>query len=207
MTQSWLSSFMSINRSSPASINYAPFLEQNILTPTDLEKVIHTFIFSRLDYCNSLLSGIKQKSLSHLQLVQNSAARLLTGFNRRQHITPVLASLHWLPVCFRIDFKIFLITFKAASGLAPSYITYILIPYEPAGSLRSSGTALLTISKSSLKTKGAFIMRAPRLWNALHEEMRLAGSVTSFKSLLKTHCQRLAFMWCGPFLFNLIPTV
>ena len=89
--------------------------------------------------CDSFLSGINQKSLSRLQLVQNSAARLLTGFNRRQHITPVSASVHWLPVCFRIHFKILLITFKARSGRAPSYITDILIPYEPACSLRSSG--------------------------------------------------------------------
>ena len=102
---------------------------KHMLTPPDLEKVILTFICSRLAYCNSLLSSIHQKSLSCLQLVQNSAARLLTGFNRRQHITPILASLHWLPVCFRIDFKILLITFKAHSGMAVSYITDILIPY------------------------------------------------------------------------------
>ena len=125
---------------------------KHMLTPPDLEKVIHAFIFSRLDDCNSLLSGINRKSLSCLQLVQNSAARLLTGFNRHQHITPILASIHWLPVCFRIDFKILLITFKARSGLAPSYIADILIPYEPARSLRSSGGALLTVPKSRLTT-------------------------------------------------------
>ena len=100
---------------------------------SDLEKIIHAFIFSRLDYCKSLLSGIKQKSLSHLQLIQNAAARLLTGFNRRHQIIPVLASFHWLPVHFRIDFKILLITFKAR--LAPSYITDMLTLYEPARSL------------------------------------------------------------------------
>ena len=114
--------------------------------------------------------------------------RLLTGFNTYQHtITPILASLHWLPVCFRIDFKILLITFKARSGLAPSYITDILIPYEPARSLRSLDRALLTLPKSRLKTKGdlAFAIRASQIWNALPEEIRLAGSVNSFKSLLK----------------------
>ena len=67
-------------------------------------------------------------------------------------------------------------------------------------SLRSSGGALLTVPKLRLKTRGdyAFTMRAPRIWNALPEEIRLAGSVNSFKSLLKTHFYRLAFMWCGP---------
>ena len=180
-----------------------------MLTPPDLEKVIHAFIFSRLDYCNALLSGLNQKPLSRLQLVQNSAARLLNGFNRRHHITPISASLHLLPVCLRIDFKILLITFKAQSGLAPSYIKDILIPYEPARSLRSSDRALLTIPKSRLKTKWdrVFAIRAPRLWNALPEEIRLAGSVNSFESLLKKHFYRLSFMCCGPFMFIFTPSV
>ncbi|KAK0155946.1 hypothetical protein N1851_001518 [Merluccius polli] len=160
---------------------------KHFLSQPDLEKVIHTLIFSRLDYCNSLLTGINHKSLSRLQLVQNSAARLLTGFNRRHHITPVLASLHWLPVRFRIDFKIVLITFKARRGLAPEYITDMLT--------LSAGDALLNVPRSRLKTIGdrAFSTRAPRLWNDLPAEIRLAESVNSFKSLLKTHFYRLAF--------------
>ncbi|KAF7651423.1 hypothetical protein LDENG_00111240, partial [Lucifuga dentata] len=125
-----------------------------------------------------------------------TAARLLTGFNRRHHITPILASLHWLPVRFRIDFKILLITFKAHLGLAPSYITEMLTPYESVRSLRSSGGTLLAVPKWRLKSKGdrAFAIRAPQLWNDLPEEIRLADSVPSFKSLLKTHFYRLAFM-------------
>lgn len=89
----------------------------------DFERVIHAFITSRLDYCNSLYVGLDQSSLHRLQLVQNAAARLLTGTKKREHITPVLASLHWLPVCFRIDFKILLLVFKILNGLAPSYLS------------------------------------------------------------------------------------
>ena len=66
---------------------------KSILSFKDLETVIHAFISSRVDYCNSLYLGICQSSLSRLQLVQN-AARLLTGTKTRQSITPVLASLH-----------------------------------------------------------------------------------------------------------------
>ncbi|KAF7641764.1 hypothetical protein LDENG_00272630, partial [Lucifuga dentata] len=119
-----------------------------------------------------------------------------SGFNRRHHITPILASLHWFPVQFRIEFKILLITFKALLGLAPSYITEILTPYEPVHSLRSSAGTLLAVPESRLKSKGgcAFAIRTLLLWNDLPEEIRLADSVPSFKSLLKTHFYRLAFM-------------
>ena len=80
-----------------------PFLNRH-----DLEKAIHAFISSRLDYCNALYVGLNQTSISRLQLGQNAAARFLTNTSRRAHITPVLHTLHCLPVRFRIDFKILL---------------------------------------------------------------------------------------------------
>lgn len=80
-------------------------------------------IISRLHYCNPLYVGLDQSSLHRLQLVQNSASRLLTGTKKREHITPVLASLHWLPVRFRIDFKILLLVFKILNGMAPPYLS------------------------------------------------------------------------------------
>ena len=166
------------------------------LSHTDLEKVIHAFIFSRLDYCNALYSGISKRNIQRLQSIQNAAARFLTGTKRSDHITPVLAVLHWLPVSFRIDFKILLLVFKALHGLAPAYIVDMLTPYEPDRSLRSSGRALLHVPKTRLLTRGdrAFAARAPRLWNALPGDLRQADSVSSFKSLLKTHFYRLAFL-------------
>ena len=82
------------------------------LSSADLEKVLHAFIGSRLDYCNALYSGISRRNVRRLQLVQNAAARFLTGARRRDHITPVLAALHCLPGCFRIDFKILLLVLK-----------------------------------------------------------------------------------------------
>ena len=77
---------------------------RHVLSQKDAKKLVHAFVTSRLDYCNSLLSGSSSKSLETLQLVQNSAARVLTRTRKRDHISPVLASLHWLPVKSRITF-------------------------------------------------------------------------------------------------------
>ena len=60
--------------------------------------LVHSFISTRLDYCNSVLYGIADNQLQRLQSVQNAAAQLVTGTRRTEHITPVLQSLHWLPV-------------------------------------------------------------------------------------------------------------
>ncbi len=115
---------------------------KSILSRSDLDKVIHAFITSRLDYYNALYSGISKRNIQRLQLIQNAAARFLTGTKRSDHITPILAALHWLPVSFRIDFKILLLVFKALNGQAPAYIGDMLNPYEPGRSLRSSSRAL-----------------------------------------------------------------
>ncbi|TWW62665.1 hypothetical protein D4764_04G0013120 [Takifugu flavidus] len=91
-------------------------------TRHDAEKLIHAFVTSRLDNCNSLLSWCPNNSLRSLQVIQNAAARVLTGIDKRDHITPVLVSLHWLPIKFRIIFKTLLLTYKVLRGLAPSYL-------------------------------------------------------------------------------------
>ena len=70
------------------------------------DSMVHAFISCRLDYCNALLYGIADGQLQRLQSVQNAAARLVTGTRRTDHITPVLQSLHWLPVRQRDTFKL-----------------------------------------------------------------------------------------------------
>lgn len=46
----------------------------DILSQKDVEKLVHAFVYSRLDYCDSLLSGCPNKSLKTLQLIQNAAS-------------------------------------------------------------------------------------------------------------------------------------
>ena len=70
------------------------------------EIAVSVFITSKLDYCNSLLYGCRKMQLKKLQYVQNAAARIVTQTRKFYHITPVLFDLHWLPVNYRIVFKV-----------------------------------------------------------------------------------------------------
>ena len=118
------------------------------------EKLIHAFVGSRLAYCNSLLVGIPETSLAKLQRVQNIAARILTGTRKYDHMTPVLYKLHWLPLKYRIQYKIILMTYWALNGLAPNYLQDLLQVHQPARSLRSSGDLKLVVPRTRLRSYG-----------------------------------------------------
>ena len=144
---------------------------------------------SKIGHYNMLLSGLKYDQARKLQYVQNSAARLLTGTRKHEHITPVLRDLHWLPVHERIRFKILLMTFKCLNQLAPSYLSDLLIHYRLSRTLRSSDKELLVQTRCHLKTYGerAFSFIAPKLWNTLPLSIKRCNSAESFKSTLKTY--------------------
>jgi len=168
---------------------------RNYFDRDSLEVLLHAFITSRLDYCNSLLAGAPNCDLRRLQLIQNFAARILVNCRLRDRISPILSQLHWLPVPSRIQFKILLFTFKALNDLGPPYISKAIVPLQSRRNLRSNNAFSLAVPRSRSVSFGdrAFSVCAPKLWNSLPVDIRTAPSLTSFKSLLKTHLFRLAF--------------
>ena len=151
---------------------------------------------SRIDYCNSLLYGIPECAIKKLQRVQNLAARVVTRSSKYSSITPTLKKLHWLPVKYRIIFKVVLLTFKALHGLAPNNLRTLLQSYIPSRSLRSETGNLLIMPKARRKLGcQSFAVAAPKLWNDLPVNIRTTTSIVSFRSSLKTHLFKLAYAW------------
>ncbi|XP_072560565.1 uncharacterized protein [Paramormyrops kingsleyae] len=135
------------------------------------------------------------KHLQRLQYIQNSAARISMRVRKYEHITPILQSLHWLPVSARIEYKVSLITHQCIHGNAPLYLKELLTPLTLTRSQRSTNANSLLLPRTKLSTMGdrAFCSAAPRLWNTLPHHLRAPQTIENFKKGLKT------------FLFNRIP--
>ena len=88
----------------------------------DRKSIVQAIVISRIDYCNSLLYGVAATNLSELQGVQNAAVRLVCSLTRHEHVTSSFIRLHWLPIKFRINFKIAMLCFKCIHGQAPKYL-------------------------------------------------------------------------------------
>ena len=142
------------------------------LSSTTTEILVHAFVSSKLDNCNSLLYGLPNCLLKKLQHVQNAAARLITLSRKHEHITPILFNLHWLPVNYRKRSGTFI---RSRSST----------PYTPSRQLCSSFKELLSIPHFDLKTYGArsFSVAAPTLWNTLPSDIKNSSSVSLFTTV------------------------
>ena len=107
----------------------------------DLESaklLVNALVSSRLDYCNSLLSGIAESDLTKLQCILNRLARVVTKSRPITRSVPLLHFLHWLPVNYRVHFKIFLLTYKAFHEEQPVYTRSLIATSLPSHSLISN---------------------------------------------------------------------
>jgi len=150
--------------------------------------LVQALVISRLDYANALYAGLPKCITHRLQLVQNSAARIITGTSRTEHIKPILFKLHWLPVEQRVKYKLLLHAFKALNDMTPVYLKEMLQLYTPARRLRSSSQHMLEVPPTRTVTYGnrSFTAVTAKLWNNLPNSVKSETNLQHFKSSLKT---------------------
>ena len=150
---------------------------------------------SRLDYCNSLFLSLTDFELRRLQLVQNSLCRVVTHTSKYSQITPQLKKFHWLPVKYRIQFKIGLITNKILNQGQPVYLRELIHPYTSRNTRQSAPKLKFLHTPTfdrkiykSVKLFSNYLSHcAPVLLNSFPLQIRNSPSVASFRKHLKTH--------------------
>ena len=155
----------------------------------------NALVSSRMDYCNSLFLSLTDFKLRRLQLVQNSLCRVVTRSSKYSHITPQLKKLHWLPIKYRIQFKIGHITYKILTQGQPVYLRESIHSYTSSRNTRQSIPKLKFLHTPILNRKvhksvkifsNSFSHYALVLWNSFPFQIRNSPSVTSFRKHLKT---------------------
>ena len=164
------------------------------LTSSAIQTLVHAFICTRVDFSNSLLYGTSAYLLDRLQSVLNSAARLILRIGKYDPISAAIRrDLHWLPVPFRIRYKLNSITSNCLAGRAPEYLIELChsVTDIPARrNLRSSSQVQLLVPRYRKERSGkrGFSVSSPQLWNLLPADIRLLHNEHQlFRKRLKTH--------------------
>ena len=159
------------------------------------KSLVLSHVMCHLDVNNALLYNIADKVLNKLQVVQNRAARLIFKLDKFAPTKEIRRDvLHWLPVEFRIEFKINLLTYKCLNDLAPPYLSSLISLRVPKRKTRSAVKFLLNEPKGRISIGDrAFSVCAPALWNGLPEELKYSVNVKDFKDNLNTHLFKIAY--------------
>jgi hypothetical protein len=161
------------------------------LTISSCRTFVQSLVISHLDYSNSLFSGLPDYAISKLQRIQNMAARVIFQVGKYEHITQYLIQLHWLPVKFRIDFKILCMVFKCIHNCAPTYLSELIV-FNDNRRTRSGPSLIVPRTKTKWGDR-SFGVYGPKLWNSLPVYLKNFVDYLAFRKALKTYLFRVAF--------------
>ena len=156
---------------------------RRILTSTATATLVSAFVLSRIDYCNSLLFGSTHEVTSHLQRIQNYAARVILRLPKSSNITTHLKSLHWLPDKVKSTYKIACLCYHCHSSTAPSYVADMMHkkPSHTCNTRSSSYTMPLlnrhAHSKATISDR-SFSFASSSVWNSIPNDVRCAPSLS-----------------------------
>ena len=160
-------------------------------------QLVNILILSKLDYCNSLLCFLPDSHIYPLQKMMNKTVRFIFNLKYDEHISPFLFQLHFLPIKFRIKFKLCLVAFKIMIGLAPLYLRNMFQSFKPITTINlrtgvGRDEMMIQISLAQRK-KNDIYTKIILEWNNLPLELRRIQDIETFKVKLKTHFFRIAF--------------
>ena len=173
------------------------------LSDSAIRTLIHSFVVTRIDYCNSVLSGITAVQTERVQRILNAAARLVLRIPKFAPVSMLIRdNLHWLPAVQRIKFKILQLVANCIHQRAPLYLQElcVLVSAVPGRRhLRSADQFCLLLNRcrlSSMQRRG-FAVAGPLAWNDLPVAVRvsIARNRNSYRTLIKTHLFNLAIKW------------
>ena len=170
---------------------------RNYLTIESAKQLAHSFVLPHLDYCNAILYGLPARHIKKLQRIQNWIAKVVLRRNRHESSLTALYDLHWLPISFRIQFKILTMVFKCIIGTAPEYLISLikLKSFNRETRLSNKPGKILDIPRTSktIFADRSFQVSGPKLWNDLPTEIQLSTNIEIFKKSLKTYLFQQAF--------------
>ena len=163
---------------------------RNSLNEKTRISLVKCYVLTKLDYCNFVFANASNKQIYRLQKCMNSAVRFIYDVRKSSSITPYLKQAHFLPVKYRIKYKLNFYAYKILNGKAPLYMSTLIVRRTPNRNLRSADDE--TLLETSCQN-GTLAYRVCTEWNALPRSLRENLSLTTFKTTLKTHYFRIAF--------------
>jgi len=192
---------MSVDNHKPAHLTFDSHLQNvlvRVLSHAGFEAhptVASALVNSRLDCANSVLYKTSSVNMLKLQRVQNSLARVVIYTKRVEHIHPLLHQSHWLPINYRINYKVATLAYKVRSTGSTAYLLPSVSDYVPTRNLRSSSQYLLNVPVVRTQiARRAFSHAAPSVWNNLPVDIRRSESFGRFRTLILTLYFTLAFI-------------
>lgn len=170
---------------------------RNCLSQKAAKQIVISLVISHLDYANAILINLPAKTIYPLQRIQNQAAKLILMHNCSDSSADALKELHWLPVKWRIVFKVLCLAFKCVHNQAPDYLQEMFVKSDSNYyCLRSHDKQRFQVPPTQKVNFGdrAFAVDAPKRWNDLPLDLQNCTDFLSFKRKLKTHLFKYAFV-------------